>query len=104
MRENPPDTILFEALTRDIMAKPRVTRFLIKWCVFLVLILGGEVVVNVFFCACVHRDVPPQAQSGQVAMGAAQSAAVPSADDLEMEEPQQQQQQTTKPHSNGIAA
>lgn len=31
MRDNPPDDVMFEALTRDIMAKPRVTRFLIKW-------------------------------------------------------------------------
>lgn len=33
MRDNPPENVVFEALTRDIMAKPRVTRFLIKWLV-----------------------------------------------------------------------
>lgn len=33
MRENPPPKILFDRLVRDISAKPRVTRFQIKWCV-----------------------------------------------------------------------
>ncbi|KAF5326422.1 hypothetical protein D9611_001045 [Ephemerocybe angulata] len=54
MKENPPATIRFERLVRDISTKPRVTRFQIKW------------------------DA-----AGQVAAGAATSAAVPSADDLD---------------------
>ena len=33
LRENPPATILFNRLVRDINSKPRVTRFQIKWCV-----------------------------------------------------------------------
>ena len=33
MKENPPPTIVFETLVRDISTKPRVTRFQIKWCV-----------------------------------------------------------------------
>jgi len=33
MRETPPQKILFERLERNINAKPRVTRFQIKWCV-----------------------------------------------------------------------
>ena len=33
LRENPPQTILFNRLVRDINSKPRVTRFQIKWCV-----------------------------------------------------------------------
>ena len=31
LRENPPERIAFERLTRDINTKPRVTRFQIKW-------------------------------------------------------------------------
>ncbi|KAJ7042911.1 ASF1 like histone chaperone-domain-containing protein [Mycena alexandri] len=57
MKETPPANIMFHRLVRDISAKPRVTRFQIKWDV-----------------------VPPlQAQTA----GAATSAAVPSANDLE---------------------
>ncbi|KAJ6578831.1 ASF1 like histone chaperone-domain-containing protein [Mycena vulgaris] len=57
MKETPPANIMFHRLVRDISAKPRVTRFQIKWDV-----------------------VPPsQAQTS----GAATSAAVPSANDLE---------------------
>lgn len=33
MRESAPQKIMFERLVRDISAKPRVTRFQIKWCV-----------------------------------------------------------------------
>ncbi|TFK72389.1 anti-silence-domain-containing protein [Pluteus cervinus] len=58
MKENPPTPPLFERLMRDISAKPRVTRFQIKW------------------------DVTPPEQT-RAAAGAATSAAVPSADDLE---------------------
>ncbi|KAJ2924997.1 hypothetical protein H1R20_g12107, partial [Candolleomyces eurysporus] len=54
MKENPPSNILFDRLVRDISTKPRVTRFQIKW------------------------DT-----SVQVSAGAATSAAVPSADDLD---------------------
>ncbi|KAJ7730662.1 anti-silence-domain-containing protein [Mycena maculata] len=57
MKETPPANIMFHRLLRDISTKPRVTRFQIKWDV-----------------------VPPsQAQTS----GAATSAAVPSANDLE---------------------
>ena len=35
LRENPPATILFNRLVRDINSKPRVTRFQIKWYVAL---------------------------------------------------------------------
>ncbi len=31
MKENPPQKIVFDRLVRDINAKPRVTRFQIKW-------------------------------------------------------------------------
>jgi histone chaperone ASF1 len=51
--------IVFERLQRDISAKPRVTRFQIKW------------------------DVAPPGQN-QTALGAAASAAVPSANDLDV--------------------
>ncbi|TFK29143.1 histone chaperone ASF1 [Coprinopsis marcescibilis] len=54
MRETPPSKILFDRLVRDISTKPRVTRFQIKW------------------------DT-----SIKVAAGAAASAPVPSADDLD---------------------
>ncbi|KAH8112052.1 anti-silence-domain-containing protein [Phellopilus nigrolimitatus] len=57
MRESPPQNVMVERLTRDVNAKPRVTRFQIKW------------------------NVTPL-QTTQVAVGAAQSAAVPSANDL----------------------
>ncbi|KII90146.1 hypothetical protein PLICRDRAFT_581265 [Plicaturopsis crispa FD-325 SS-3] len=33
MKETQPKSIVFERLVRDISAKPRVTRFQIKWCV-----------------------------------------------------------------------
>ncbi|CDO68755.1 hypothetical protein BN946_scf184989.g21 [Trametes cinnabarina] len=62
MKENPPEPIRFDRLVRDINQKPRVTRFQIKWDIS-----------------------PPQPQSA-VAAGAANSAAVPSADDLDDEE------------------
>ncbi|KAF9468281.1 ASF1 like histone chaperone-domain-containing protein [Collybia nuda] len=58
MKETPPTKIMFERLVRDISTKPRVTRFQIKW------------------------DVAPP-QQGQAAAGAATSAAVPSANDLD---------------------
>lgn len=35
LRENPPAQVVVERLTRDVNAKPRVTRFQIKWCVCL---------------------------------------------------------------------
>ncbi|KAG7443325.1 anti-silence-domain-containing protein [Guyanagaster necrorhizus] len=58
MKETPPSKVMFERLVRDISLKPRVTRFQIKW------------------------DVAPPRQEG-VATGAAASAPVPSADDLD---------------------
>ncbi|KAK7688682.1 Histone chaperone asf1 [Cerrena zonata] len=70
MKENPPplESIRFDRLVRDINTKPRVTRFQIKW------------------------DIAPQNQNGlaatTVSAGAATSAAVPSANDLEMEDVQ----------------
>jgi histone chaperone ASF1 len=36
MKETPPQNIMFNRLVRDISAKPRVTRFHIKWYVLLV--------------------------------------------------------------------
>ncbi|EPS98896.1 hypothetical protein FOMPIDRAFT_1051127 [Fomitopsis schrenkii] len=61
MKEALPEPIRFDRLVRDINSKPRVTRFQIKW------------------------DISPQQQSGQ-AIGAATSAAVPSANDLDSED------------------
>ncbi|KAJ7058010.1 ASF1 like histone chaperone-domain-containing protein [Mycena amicta] len=58
MKETPPQNIMFTRLTRDISAKPRVTRFQIKW------------------------DVVPPSGAQSIA-GAATSAVVPSADTLE---------------------
>jgi len=59
MREAQPKPIVFDRLVRDISTKPRVTRFQIKW------------------------DVAPPQQMGSAAAGAAASAAVPSANDLD---------------------
>ncbi|THV03487.1 anti-silencing protein [Dendrothele bispora CBS 962.96] len=58
MKETPPQKIMFDRLVRDINSKPRVTRFQIKW------------------------DVSPPQQGGTVT-GAATSASVPSANDLD---------------------
>lgn len=58
MKETPPSKIMFDRLVRDISTKPRVTRFQIKW------------------------DVAPPMRA-LAATGAATSAPVPSADDLE---------------------
>ncbi|KAI0697803.1 ASF1 like histone chaperone-domain-containing protein [Cytidiella melzeri] len=59
MKESPPTPVVFDRLVRDINTKPRVTRFQIKW------------------------DVSPEnATGGTVSAGAATSAAVPSANDL----------------------
>ncbi|KAJ3509618.1 hypothetical protein NLJ89_g5127 [Agrocybe chaxingu] len=57
MKETPPAKIQFNRLVRDISTKPRVTRFHIKW------------------------DVSPP-QPAQAALGAANSAPVPSADNI----------------------
>ncbi|KIM61811.1 hypothetical protein SCLCIDRAFT_1215635 [Scleroderma citrinum Foug A] len=59
MKENPPKQIQFDRLVRDISTKFRVTRFQIKW------------------------DVVPPQQGRPTAAGAAASAAVPSANDLD---------------------
>jgi len=62
MKEALPEPIRFDRLVRDINSKPRVTRFQIKW------------------------DIAPPHQTGStVSAGAATSAAVPSADDLDPE-------------------
>ncbi|KAK2465150.1 hypothetical protein APHAL10511_002842 [Amanita phalloides] len=58
MKDSLPPQILFDRLVRDINAKPRVTRFQIKW------------------------DVTPPSRAAAMA-GAATSAPVPSADDLD---------------------
>ncbi|KAI0772431.1 anti-silence-domain-containing protein [Trametes elegans] len=62
MKENLPDPIRFDRLVRDINQKPRVTRFQIKW------------------------DIAPPQPRNAVAAGAANSAAVPSADDIDEED------------------
>ncbi|KAH8980464.1 anti-silence-domain-containing protein [Lactarius akahatsu] len=72
MKLAPPEKIQFEKLVRDISAKPRVTRFQIKW------------------------DVAPQSET-VTAAGAANSAAVPSANDLEGDDA------TTEHQSNGTS-
>ncbi|KAH8976960.1 ASF1 like histone chaperone-domain-containing protein [Lactarius hatsudake] len=72
MKLAPPEKIQFEKLVRDISAKPRVTRFQIKW------------------------DVSPQSETATAA-GAANSAAVPSANDLEGDDA------TTEQQSNGTS-
>jgi histone chaperone ASF1 len=76
MKLSPPEKIQFDKLVRDISAKPRVTRFQIKWYACIVIV--HELVLS----RTHHRDV--SAQSGTVtAAGAATSAAVPSANELE---------------------
>ncbi|KAI0673136.1 anti-silence-domain-containing protein [Trametes maxima] len=72
MKEALPDPIRFDSLVRDINQKPRVTRFQIKW------------------------DIAPPQPRTAVAAGAANSAAVPSADDLDDED-------DTEPSTNGSA-
>ncbi|KAH8079825.1 ASF1 like histone chaperone-domain-containing protein [Cristinia sonorae] len=62
LKENPPEPIRFDLLQRDINTKPRVTRFQIKW------------------------DVATNQSGATVAAGAATSAAVPSANDLDEDE------------------
>ncbi|EMD35157.1 hypothetical protein CERSUDRAFT_116629 [Gelatoporia subvermispora B] len=62
MNEAQPEPIRFDRLVRDINTKPRVTRFQIKW------------------------DVSPQRPGQAVSAGAATSAAVPSANDIDMED------------------
>ncbi|GJE99356.1 histone chaperone ASF1 [Phanerochaete sordida] len=64
LNADPPAPILFDRLVRQISDKPRVTRFHIKW------------------------DVSPEgAPNSAFAAGAATSAAVPSANDIDMEDP-----------------
>ncbi|CCM05921.1 uncharacterized protein FIBRA_08159 [Fibroporia radiculosa] len=64
MKEALPDPIRFDRLVRDINSKPRVTRFQIKW------------------------DISPPQPGHTVSVGAATSAAVPSANDLDAEDPE----------------
>ncbi|KAN0080320.1 ASF1 like histone chaperone domain containing protein [Tylopilus felleus] len=77
MKENPPQKIMFERLVRDMNTKPRVTRFQIKW------------------------DVSPPSHVGVAAAGAAASAAVPSADDLDG--PDEDVDTQSPPKTNGIS-
>ena len=81
MKENQPSQIQFERLVRDISTKPRVTRFQIKWCVALSFFL-----LSLSRYAISVRDVTPNS-AAQNAAGAATSAAVPSADDLDQDDP-----------------
>ncbi|KAJ7585242.1 ASF1 like histone chaperone-domain-containing protein [Mycena floridula] len=73
MKESPPEKIMFQHLVRDISAKPRVTRFQIKWSVPPILPSTSN---------NLSRDNVSLPQGGQAA-GAATSAAVPSANDLD---------------------
>jgi histone chaperone ASF1 len=73
MKENPPANIIFDRLVRDISTKPRVTRFQIKWCVCTL----PCSLCRPIDCS-LNRDT-----SATVSAGAATSAAVPSADDLD---------------------
>jgi len=75
MKETPPPKIIFNRLVRDISAKPRVTRFHIKWSA---IFLSLEQLLKKSF---INRDVSPP-QATQTALGAATSAPVPSADDI----------------------
>ncbi|KAF8127556.1 ASF1 like histone chaperone-domain-containing protein [Boletus edulis] len=75
MKQNPPQKIMFERLVRDMNTKPRVTRFQIKW------------------------DVSPS--QGVAAAGAAASAAVPSADDLDGPDEDADMQPPSK--TNGVS-
>lgn len=62
MKETPPQKIMFERLVRDISAKPRVTRFQIKWCVvFRVLSVTPAHLVRVYLGMWPHlsrRQLP----------------------------------------------
>lgn len=82
--------IRFERLVRDISTKPRVTRFQIRWWV-----VHSYVIIVSFI---VIRDVEPS-QSADTALGAANSAPVPSADDIGMEDTDMQ----VDPKVNGSA-
>lgn len=94
MKEALPEPIRFDRLVRDINSKPRVTRFQIKWCVFPTATIPHNFFghfaprtvfeVGLLTRACC-RDISPQQQTGQ-AIGAATSAAVPSANDLDAED------------------
>ncbi|KIK25187.1 hypothetical protein PISMIDRAFT_642650 [Pisolithus microcarpus 441] len=79
MKENPPNPIIFERLVRDISTRFRVTRFQIKWFASSCTWRGTAIDL-----AC--RDVAPLQQGRPAAAGAAASAAVPSADDLDSPE------------------
>jgi histone chaperone ASF1 len=89
MKLSPPETIHFDKLVRDISTKPRVTRFQIKWY---------AVVIMSVTCNLTHgvRDVSSQ-PGVATAAGAATSAAVPSANDLEGDP-------TPEPRSNGAGS
>ncbi|KAF8836235.1 hypothetical protein PAXINDRAFT_170200 [Paxillus involutus ATCC 200175] len=77
MKENPPSKIMFDRLVRDMNTNPRVTRFQIRW------------------------DVSPPSQGHLAAAGAAASAAVPSADDLDG--PEEDIEMNPPPKTNGVS-
>ena len=89
--------IRYERLVRDISTKPRVTRFQIRWCVVYSLLI--HILSNWVFSI---RDVAPS-QSSDTALGAANSAPVPSADDIGMEDTDMQVD-TTKVNGNAAAS
>ena len=92
MKLAPPEKIQFDKLVRDISAKPRVTRFQVKWYV--------NVAVMALHVGLTHGGRDVSSQSGAVtAAGAATSAAVPSANDLEVGD-----DTTSEPRSNGAAS
>lgn len=95
MKENPPQKIVFERLSRDMNAKPRVTRFQIKWSV-----LGFRCLAKAY-SSHYTRDLSPPPQGGSAAAGAAASAAVPSADDLDGPEEEADKHPPSK--ANGIS-
>jgi histone chaperone ASF1 len=81
LKESPPARPVFERLVRDISRKPRVTRFQIKWCV------GSNRASASRLMPCDRDVVAPQAETTQNTVGAATSAAVPSANDMYDGEP-----------------
>lgn len=92
MKEALPEPIRFDRLVRDINSKPRVTRFQIKWCVFCLVVVVCTIAASSVLYVTLGsmltasvRDISPQQQTGQ-AIGAATSAAVPSANDLDAED------------------
>ncbi|KAJ8519268.1 hypothetical protein ONZ45_g3747 [Pleurotus djamor] len=85
MKENPPKSIVFDRLVRDISEKPRVTRFQIKCGEPFgrgVLQMRSQIPYALDSRIFLSRDIIPP-HLGHVSAGAATSAAVPSANDLD---------------------